>query len=107
ILPQAVVEQLKASSGGRVAQGVVQVSVIFVDAVGSTQQAARSSPEDFADALDELFRRFDEIVDRHQLEKIKTIGDAYVAVAGAPVPIDDHAEAAVAMALDVLAESGE
>ncbi len=107
ILPQAVVEQLKASSGGRVAQAFDQVSVIFVDAVGSTQQAARSSPEDFADALDELFRRFDDIVDRHQLEKIKTIGDAYVAVAGAPVPIADHAEAAVAMALDVLAEAGE
>jgi class 3 adenylate cyclase len=107
ILPQAVVEQLKRSSGGRVAQAFDQVSVIFVDAVGSTQQAARSSPEDFADALDELFRRFDEIVDRHQLEKIKTIGDAYVAVAGAPVPIADHAEAAVAMALDVLAEAGE
>jgi class 3 adenylate cyclase len=107
ILPQAVVEQLKASSGGRVAQAFDQVSVIFVDAVGSTQQAARSSPEDFADALDELFRRFDEIVDRHKLEKIKTIGDAYVAVGGAPVPMADHAEAAVAMALDVLAEAGE
>jgi class 3 adenylate cyclase len=107
ILPQAIVEQLKASSGGRVAQAFDQVSVIFVDAVGSTEQAARSSPEEFADALDELFRRFDEIVDRHQLEKIKTIGDAYMAVAGAPVPMGDHAGAAVAMALDILAEAGE
>jgi class 3 adenylate cyclase len=107
ILPQAIVEQLKASSGGRVAQAFDQVSVIFVDAVGSTEQAARSSPEEFADALDALFRRFDEIVDRHQLEKIKTIGDAYMAVAGAPVPMADHAGAAVSMALDVLAEAGE
>jgi class 3 adenylate cyclase len=107
ILPQAIVEQLKASSGGRVAQAFDQVSVIFVDAVGSTEQAARSSPEEFADALDELFRRFDEIADRHQLEKIKTIGDAYMAVAGAPVAIGDHAGAAVAMALDILAEAGE
>jgi class 3 adenylate cyclase len=107
ILPQAIVEQLKNSSGGRIAQALDQVSVVFVDAVGSTEQAARSSPEEFADALDALFRRFDEIADRHGLEKIKTIGDAYMAVAGAPVPVADHAEAAVAMALDILTEAGE
>ncbi|MGH7317023.1 MAG: adenylate/guanylate cyclase domain-containing protein, partial [Candidatus Rokuibacteriota bacterium] len=68
---------------------------------------ARSSPEAFAGALDELFRRFDEIADRHGLEKIKTIGDAYMAVAGAPVPKPDHAEAAAAMALEILAEAGQ
>jgi class 3 adenylate cyclase len=107
ILPQAIVEQLKAAPSGRIAKAFDQVSVVFADAVGSTEQAARCSPEDFADALDELFRTFDEIADRHHLEKIKTIGDAYMAVAGAPVPIADHAEAAVAMALDVLAEAGE
>ncbi len=107
ILPQVVVEQLKVASGRRVAQAFDEVSVIFVDAVDSTGQAARSSPEAFADALDELFRRFDEIADRHGLEKIKTIGDAYMAVAGAPVPVADHADAAIAMALDVLAEAGE
>jgi class 3 adenylate cyclase len=105
ILPQAVVEQLKASSGERIAEAFDDVSVIFVDAVGSTEQAARSSPERFADALDELFRLFDEIADRHGLEKIKTIGDAYMAVAGAPVPKADHAEAAVAMAHEILAGS--
>jgi class 3 adenylate cyclase len=107
ILPQAIVEQLKTSSGGRIAQAFDQVSVVFADAVGSTEQAARCSPEEFADALDALFRRFDEIADRHGLEKIKTIGDAYMAVAGAPVPVADHAEAAVAMALDIRAEAGE
>jgi class 3 adenylate cyclase len=107
ILPQAIIEQLKASSGGRVAQAFDQVSVVFVDAVDSTVEAARSSPDEFADALDALFRRFDEIADRHGLEKIKTIGDAYMAVAGAPVPVADDAAAAVAMALDILAEAGE
>jgi adenylate cyclase len=81
--------------------------VIIADAVGSTAQAARSSPEEFAGALDELFRRFDEIADRHGLEKIKTIGDAYMAVAGAPVPVDDHAEKAAAMSLEMVAEAGE
>jgi class 3 adenylate cyclase len=86
ILPQAVVDQLKASSGERIAEAFDDVSVIFVDAVGSTEQAARSSPEEFAAALDALFRWFDELADRHGLEKIKTIGDAYMAVAGAPSP---------------------
>jgi class 3 adenylate cyclase len=107
ILPQAVVDQLKASPGGRIAQAFDQVSVLIADAVGSTEQGARSSPEAFAGALDELFRRFDQLADRHGLEKIKTIGDAYMAVAGAPVPMADHAGAAVAMALDMVAASGE
>jgi class 3 adenylate cyclase len=105
ILPQAVVEQLKTSSGERIAEAFEDVSVIFVDAVDSTAQAARSTPEEFAAALDALFRWFDELTDRHGLEKIKTIGDAYMAVAGAPVPMDGHAAAAVAMASDILAGS--
>ena len=105
ILPQAVVERLKASPGERIADAFDDISVVFVDAVGSTEQAARSSPEEFADALDALFRWCDEVADRHGLEKIKTIGDAYHAVAGAPVPMADHAEAAVAMALEILAGS--
>jgi class 3 adenylate cyclase len=107
ILPQAIVEQLKTSSGGRIAQAFDQVTVVIADAVGSTEQGARSTPEEFAGALDELFRRLDQIADRQRLEKIKTIGDAYMAVAGAPVPMSDHAEAAVAMALDTVAEAGE
>jgi class 3 adenylate cyclase len=104
ILPEAVVEQLKASSGERVAQAFDEVSVVFIDAVGSTAQAARTSPDEFAGALDALFRRFDAMADRLGLEKIKTIGDAYMAVAGAPVPVPDHAGAAVALALEILTD---
>ncbi|HEY3212351.1 MAG TPA: adenylate/guanylate cyclase domain-containing protein [Actinomycetota bacterium] len=107
MLPVAIVERLKTSSGGRIAQNFDQVSVFFADAVGSTAQAARSSPEAFADALDELFSHFDEIAARHGLEKIKTIGDAYMAVAGAPTPMADHADAAVGMAVDILTEAGK
>jgi class 3 adenylate cyclase len=107
ILPQAVIEQLKTSPGGRIAQAFDQVTVIIADAVGSTEQGARSSPEEFAGALDELFRRFDQLADRHGLEKIKTIGDAYMAVAGAPVPMADGAGAAGAMALEILSEAGQ
>jgi class 3 adenylate cyclase len=107
ILPQAVIEQLKTSPGARIAQAFDQVTVIFADAVGSTEQGARSSPEEFAGALDELFRRFDQLADRHGLEKIKTIGDAYMAVAGAPVPMADGVGAAGAMALEILTEAGQ
>jgi class 3 adenylate cyclase len=107
ILPQAIVAQLKASPGGRIAQAFDQVTVVIADAVGSTEQGARASPEEFAGALDELFRRFDEIADRQGLEKIKTIGDAYMAVAGAPVPMANHAGAAASMALEMLAEAGD
>jgi class 3 adenylate cyclase len=106
ILPQVVVDQLKVTSGRRIAQAFEEVTVIFVDAVGSTQQAARSTPDAFAHALDELFSRFDEIADRHGLEKVKTIGDAYMAVAGAPVGMADHAGAAAAMAVDIIREAG-
>jgi len=103
--PEAIVEQLKTANGERIAQRFDAVGVVFADAVGSTEQAARSTPEAFTDALDELFSHFDEIAARHGLEKIKTIGDAYLAVAGAPTPVNDHASASVAMALDVCAEA--
>src|SRR3712207_4080549 len=63
ILPSAIVEQLKATPGKQVAQAFDDVTVIFADAVGSTAQGARSTPEEFAAALDELFRRFDELAD--------------------------------------------
>jgi class 3 adenylate cyclase len=106
MLPGAIVEQLKKASGGRIAQSFDHVSVFFADAVGSTEQAARSTPEAFADALDALFRRFDEIAAGHGLEKIKTIGDAYLAVAGAPTPLPHHADAAVGMAVDILSDAG-
>jgi class 3 adenylate cyclase len=107
ILPEAIVEKLKTSAGERIAQAFDEVSVVFVDAVGSTEQAARTTPEEFADALDHLFRWFDEIADRHGLEKIKTIGDAYMAVAGAPVSMPDHSGAALAMAVEILEGCGE
>jgi class 3 adenylate cyclase len=103
--PEAIVEQLKTTDGGRIAQRFDAVGVVFADAVGSTEQAARSTPEDFTDALDALFSHFDGIAARHGLEKIKTIGDAYLAVAGAPTPVTDHASASVAMALDMCAEA--
>jgi class 3 adenylate cyclase len=108
ILPQAIIDRLKTEqNGGHVAEELEEVSVLFADAVNSTEEAAKTSPEEFAETLDQLFRRFDAIADTHGLEKIKTIGDAYMAVAGAPIPMENHAQAAAEMALDVLAAAGE
>jgi class 3 adenylate cyclase len=104
VLPRAIVGRLKARpTDGRMAEALDEVSIVFADAVGSTEQAARSTPEAFAETLDELFGRFDDLADRYGLEKIKTIGDAYMAVAGAPTPLENHAAAAADMALDMLA----
>ena len=108
VLPQAIVDRLKVQhEGARVADTLHEVSVVFADAVGSTEQASMCSAEEFADTLDQLFRRFDEITERHGLEKIKTVGDAYMAVAGAPTPLKDHVAAAADVSLDMLAEAGD
>jgi class 3 adenylate cyclase len=108
VLPQVIIDRLKfETDGGHVAEALDEVSVLFADAVNSTAEAAMTSPEEFAETLDQLFRRFDAVADRHGLEKIKTIGDAYMAVAGAPVAMADHAAGAAEMALDVLAASTE
>jgi class 3 adenylate cyclase len=108
VLPQAIVARLKARPNqGRIAEGLEEVSILIADAVGSTEQATRCAPTEFAATLDELFSRFDGLADRHGLEKVKTIGDAYMAVAGAPLPMSNHAPAAADMALDMLHVAGE
>ena len=105
VLPEAIVERLKERDGEigptRIADGIERATVVFVDMVGFTREAERTPPALLVDALDELFSRFDAIADRVGLEKIKTIGDAYMAVAGAPRPRDDHVLAAAEMALAV------
>ncbi|MDQ4006259.1 MAG: hypothetical protein M3135_08185, partial [Actinomycetota bacterium] len=102
-LPQVIVDRLKArSDGGRVADALEEVTVVFADAVDSTREAAACPPEEFAALLDRLFSAFDRLADKHGLEKIKTVGDAYMAVAGAPVPMRDSAGAGASMALDML-----
>jgi class 3 adenylate cyclase len=86
VLPQAIVERLKQreeeAGETRIADGIEQATVLFIDAVGFTVEAARTPPDMLVGALDELFSRFDAIADQFGLEKIKTMGDAYLAVAG-------------------------
>jgi class 3 adenylate cyclase len=104
ILPEAIIGRLKTSdprTGTRhIAQCYPDVTVLFADLVGFTEQAASTDPEELVTALDDVFSRFDQLADRFGLEKIKTIGDAYMAAAGVPAPRPDHVAAAAAMALE-------
>jgi class 3 adenylate cyclase len=102
VLPAPIAERLKREQGV-IVDGFDQVSVIFADIVGFTAMSASTTPERLVAMLDELFSVFDDLAEVHGLEKIKTIGDAYMAVAGIPEPRDDHAPAAARMALDMQA----
>jgi len=80
--------------------------VLFADLVGFTDLAAKLTPQQVVEMLNRLFSGFDDLAAKHGLEKIKTIGDAYMAVAGLPVPREDHARAVAEMALDMREEIG-
>jgi adenylate cyclase len=95
-IPVSIADRLRRGER-RIAERFPETTVLFADIVGFTPYARRTSPEDVVALLDGLFTRFDDLADRHGLEKIKTIGDAYMAVAGAPTPRPDHAAAAVAL----------
>lgn len=101
VLPAEVAAELKEHSRYP-ARRFDSASVLFADVVGFTPLAAASEPEETVAQLNEVFTRFDALADRYGVEKIRTIGDAYVAVAGVPVPRGDHAEALAGLALDIL-----
>jgi class 3 adenylate cyclase len=105
ILPRTIVERLKSvpsGDGGHLAEAFDEVSVLFADVVDFTTLSEQIPPGDLVEALDRLFTTFDALADRFGLEKIKTVGDAYMAVAGVPEPRSDHAEAAADMGLAIL-----
>jgi class 3 adenylate cyclase len=98
ILPASVADRLKAGEE-QIAEQYPEASVLFADVVDFTPLAERTPPRAVVEMLTALFTRFDELADEHGLEKIKTVGDAYMAAAGVPEPRPDHAEAAVEMAI--------
>lgn len=102
ILPEEVAEELK-DKGNAVARHFKNVTVLFSDFVNFTSIAERAGPEFLVNELHTYFKAFDDIMGRHGLEKIKTIGDAYLAVSGLPVENEEHAQKAVLAALDMLA----
>jgi class 3 adenylate cyclase len=100
ILPESVAERLKRQEQA-IADGFDDVTVLFSDIVGFTQFASSIPPQQLVELLNHVFSLFDELCDRHGLEKIKTIGDAYMVVGGLPEPRLDHVEAIARMALDM------
>ena len=100
VLPAPVAERLKREEG-IIADAYAEVSILFADLVDFSEWAAEVAPATLVTALNELFSSFDRLAERHGLEKIKTIGDAYMAVAGLPVTRPDHAVAAGEMELDM------
>lgn len=98
ILPQKIAERLKDGEG-TIAESFANATVLFADLAGFTEFSQRCDPRELVGLLDEIFSTFDHLANALGVEKIKTIGDAYMAVAGVPVPRDDHAEAIAAMAL--------
>lgn len=106
ILPRPIADRLK-SGESRVVNSYDQVTVLFADLVGFTVLSSEVPPSVLVRLLDQIFSAFDELACRHGLEKIKTIGDAYMAAAGLPFPRADHAEAAARMALDMHDVIGE
>jgi guanylate cyclase len=100
ILPRSIAERLKAADQA-IADHFDSASVLFADVVDFTPLAQRLPPAEVVGILDQLFSNFDELVERHGLEKIKTIGDCYMAAAGVPDVSSDHARRAALLALDM------
>ena len=98
VLPRPIAERLKGSQQ-TIADQFVAASILFADVVDFTPLAQRLPPTDVVGFLDHLFSQFDALVERHGLEKVKTIGDCYMAVAGVPDPSPDHARRAALLAL--------
>lgn len=102
ILPAEVADELK-ESGQAMARQFDEVTVLFTDFVDFTQISEKLSPQELVSELHLNFKAFDEIIERHGLEKIKTIGDAYMAVSGLPVSNPEHAGMAARAALEIRA----
>jgi class 3 adenylate cyclase len=104
VLPAAIARRLMAGEEP-IADRFEDVAVLFADVVEFTVLSEKLAPEEIVRLLDDLFTSFDSIADRWGLEKIKTVGDSYMAVGGLPVPRSDAPEAATGMGLEMLAQA--
>lgn len=100
VLPEPIAEKLK-SQQGILAERFEDVSVLFTDIVGFTPLSARLSPTELLELLNRIFSDFDELAASRGLEKIKTIGDAYMVAGGLPEPHPDHLAAMASLSLEM------
>ena len=101
VLPDQIADRLREREA-TIADRVAGASVLFADLVGFTPLAGQLAPAEVVRMLDDLFGAFDELTDQFGLEKIKTIGDAYMAAGGVPIDAPDHAERVVKLGLAML-----
>lgn len=106
ILPGTIAKRLQAGEG-LIADHFPEATVLFADIVGFTELSAGIPPQEVVALLNKIFSAFDQLAEDHGLEKIKTIGDAYMVVGGVPAPREDHTEAVVEMALKMLDRCAE
>ena len=102
VLPAPIAARLKHDAS-TIADGFREVTILFADIVNFTALSADADPVVVVSFLNDIFSDFDDLAARHGLEKIKTVGDAYMVAGGLPVPRADHCEAVVAFGLDMLA----
>jgi adenylate cyclase len=100
VLPAEVAERLQ-SAPNSIADHFEDASILFADVVDFTPLSSELDPREVVGLLDRLFTSFDELVDRHDVEKIKTIGDCYMVAAGVPTPRSNHAHALAGLALEM------
>lgn len=103
ILPPSIADRLKLSSDC-IADGFPEATVLFADIVGFTELSSRLSPQDLVARLNQIFSAFDTLAEKYGLEKIKTIGDAYMVVGGLPNPSAEHAVSVAKFALEMRSE---
>ncbi|MFK8186174.1 MAG: adenylate/guanylate cyclase domain-containing protein [Phormidesmis sp.] len=104
ILPAQIAARLKENEDnqGAIANRFDTATILFADIVNFTNIAANTGPTALVCQLNDIFSAFDAIAQRHRLEKIKTIGDAYMVVGGVPSPSEDHAHSVMAMAIEMM-----
>ncbi|MDF0556477.1 adenylate/guanylate cyclase domain-containing protein [Kamptonema sp. UHCC 0994] len=102
ILPSEIAERLKRTNESP-AEHFEEATILFADIVGFTSLSSRMEPMELVGGLNQIFSAFDQLTEKYNLEKIKTIGDAYMVVGGLPLPRSDHATAIANMALDMQA----
>jgi adenylate cyclase len=105
-IPAAIAARLRRGER-RIADAYPATTILFADVVGFTPWAQRTAPDRVVAVLDDIFSAFDQLTEKSGLEKIRTIGDGYMAVAGAPVPRGDHAAAALTVARAMIASMHE
>lgn len=98
VLPEAIAERLKADES-TIADSFANATVLFADIVDFTHLSSDVPPRELVGTLNDIFTEFDQLVEQHNLEKIKTIGDSYMVVGGLPEPVENHASAVAQIAL--------